>query len=58
MGQLGLGDTTDRGDQPNTMSDSLPPVDLGSGYNASVIAAGPYHSCAILQPGGLIKCWG
>lgn len=30
FGQLGLGDTSDRGDDPNEMGDALPTVDLGS----------------------------
>ena len=33
-GQLGLGDTNDRGDQGGEMGDSLPSVDLGSGRTA------------------------
>jgi MYXO-CTERM domain-containing protein len=28
IGQLGLGDTLDRGDEPGEMGDALPPVDL------------------------------
>lgn len=64
-GQLGLGDTNYRGDQPGEMGDSLPTVDLGTGvgngfiYNhtAKAIAAGDNHTCVILDDSG-VKCWG
>ncbi|KAG2488327.1 hypothetical protein HYH03_013177 [Edaphochlamys debaryana] len=35
-----------------------PPVDLGKGLSAIYLAAGWQHTCAVLQPGGLVKCWG
>jgi alpha-tubulin suppressor-like RCC1 family protein len=56
-GQLGLGDTRDRGIHPGEMGDALPPVDLGPGRTAVSIAAGFSHTCAILDDGTL-KCWG
>lgn len=56
-GQLGLGDTDDRGDQPNEMGDNLPAVELGTGRTAVAIAAGAYHTCALLDDGS-VKCWG
>lgn len=56
-GQLGLGDTNHRGDQPNEMGDNLPNVDLGTGKVAIALAAGWTHTCALLA-GGTIKCWG
>jgi alpha-tubulin suppressor-like RCC1 family protein len=56
-GQLGLGDTTDRGDGPDEMGDDLPPIDLGAGHTATAITAGIYHTCAVLDDGG-VKCWG
>jgi alpha-tubulin suppressor-like RCC1 family protein len=56
-GQLGQGDTDNRGDGPNEMGDKLLPVDLGSGKTASAIAAGRYHTCARLTDGS-VKCWG
>ncbi|GLC43533.1 RCC1 domain-containing protein 1 [Pleodorina starrii] len=57
-GQLGLGDTNARGDEPGEMGAALPPVDLGPGLIATAIAVGTDHTCAILQPGGVVKCWG
>jgi alpha-tubulin suppressor-like RCC1 family protein len=56
-GQLGLGDTEDRGDEPNEMGDNLPAVDLGSGKTATAITAGYQHTCAVLNDNS-VKCWG
>jgi cysteine-rich repeat protein len=56
-GQLGLGDTNYRGISPGQMGDALPPVDLGSGRTATAIAAGDYHTCALLDD-ATVKCWG
>ena len=56
-GQLGLGDTVDRGRDPNDMGDNLPSVDLGTGRTAVQIATGNDHSCAVLDDGS-VKCWG
>ena len=49
LGQLGLGDTTDRS-TPTT-------VNLGTGRSALAVSAGYQHTCAILD-NGKIKCWG
>jgi alpha-tubulin suppressor-like RCC1 family protein len=57
FGQLGVGDTADRGDGPNEMGDSLPAVSLGAGRSAVQVAAGPYVSCALLD-NATVKCWG
>ncbi|GIL93233.1 hypothetical protein Vretimale_8099 [Volvox reticuliferus] len=57
-GQLGIGDTKNRGDQPDEMGRKLPAVDLGPGFNATVISAGLHHVCAVLQPNNVLKCWG
>ncbi|MBI3978179.1 MAG: tandem-95 repeat protein, partial [Chloroflexi bacterium] len=57
FGQLGLGDTSSRGDGPNEMGDALPAVDLGAGRTAVAIAAGGNHTCARLDTGA-VKCWG
>jgi alpha-tubulin suppressor-like RCC1 family protein len=56
-GQLGIGDTNNRGDGSNPMGDSLPVVDLGSERTAKVIVAGGSHTCTILDDSS-IKCWG
>jgi alpha-tubulin suppressor-like RCC1 family protein len=56
-GQLGLGDTNNRGDGSSAMGDTLPEVELGSGRTAKAIAAGDSHTCAILD-NSAIKCWG
>ena len=56
-GQLGLGDTLDRGDQPGEMGDNLPFVELGTGATVTSLAVGFEHSCALLQD-GRVKCWG
>ena len=42
-GQLGLGNTNDRGDQPNEMGANLPIVPLGTGRTATAISAGRYE---------------
>ncbi|UQA63895.1 hypothetical protein [Polyangium aurulentum] len=57
LGQLGLGDNNDRGDQPGEMGSALPTVNLGSGQKAAAITAGAYHNCALLMDGA-VKCWG
>lgn len=57
IGQLGLGDTVTRGDNPGEMGDGLPAVNLGTGKTAVSVAAGDSHTCALLD-GGDIKCWG
>ncbi len=57
VGQLGLGDTTNRGDQPGQMGANLPTVDLGPGRTALQIIAGSLHTCARLD-NSTVKCWG
>jgi hypothetical protein len=57
LGQLGLGDTKNRGTDSSTMGDNLPTVDLGTGRTATAIAASRYGSCAILDD-QTVKCWG
>jgi alpha-tubulin suppressor-like RCC1 family protein len=56
-GNLGLGDTNKRGDQPNEMGVNLPEVDLGTGRTAVTLAGGGEHNCAILDD-TTVKCWG
>lgn len=56
FGQLGLGNTTDRGTLPAQMGQALPYVALG-GLSALAITAGEAHTCSILSDGN-VKCWG
>jgi alpha-tubulin suppressor-like RCC1 family protein len=56
-GQLGIGNTGDRGDQANEMGDALPAVALGTGRTATAITSGDAFSCALLD-NGAVKCWG
>lgn len=56
-GQLGLGNTENRGGGQNEMGDNLPTIDLGAGRIAVSIALGAETTCVILDDGGL-KCWG
>jgi len=56
-GQLGLGDTATRGDDPGEMGILLPFVDLAPGRTVTAVAAGGRHTCALLD-GGDVKCWG
>jgi alpha-tubulin suppressor-like RCC1 family protein len=57
QGQLGVGDTANRGDDANEMGDNLLAVDLGVGLTARAIAAGGSSTCALLSDNSL-KCWG
>ncbi len=56
-GQLGLGHTQDRGDDPGEMGDALPSVSLGTGRTALAITTNNAHTCALLDNGS-VKCWG
>jgi len=56
-GQLGLGDTAARGNDPGEMGAALDPVDLGAGVTATAISAGNDFTCAVLDSGD-VKCWG
>ena len=56
-GQLGQGDTTARGNGMNQMGDNLTPIDLGTGFKASIIRCGSNQVCA-LSTDYDIKCWG
>jgi len=56
-GQLGVGDTVDRGDKPNQMGDNLPVVQLGTGRSARSLSCGPAWCCALLDD-ATVKCWG
>ena len=54
---LGLGDTLNRGANPNEMGDALPAINFGAGRRAISISIGAFHACAILDDGST-KCWG
>ncbi|NOU31406.1 MAG: hypothetical protein HOO96_26200 [Polyangiaceae bacterium] len=57
VGQLGLGDVRNRGDQANQMGDALPFVGLGVGRSARAIDAAADRTCVLLDDGN-VKCWG
>eukprot|EP01083_Nonionella_stella_P305190 1063789_1 len=56
-GELGYGDTNDRGDNANEMGDYLPEVDLGTGFDVAQIATGCVYTCS-LSTSNKVKCWG
>jgi alpha-tubulin suppressor-like RCC1 family protein len=56
-GQLGQGDYTNRGDEPNEMGNNLVAIDLGTNHTAMQISAGGGFTCAILND-ATVKCWG
>ena len=56
-GQLGLGDSSNRGDESGEMGQNLPAVDFGTGRSAVMLALGGGHSCALLDD-ETVKCWG
>eukprot|EP01083_Nonionella_stella_P042915 115829_1 len=56
-GQLGYGDTNNRGDGANEMGDSLLEIDLGSNFTAMQIIGGWRYTCA-LSTENKVKCWG
>jgi alpha-tubulin suppressor-like RCC1 family protein len=56
MGQLGYDSSASLGSQPGEIS-GLGTINLGTGRSAKQIAAGLYHTCAILDTDQL-KCWG
>ena len=56
-GQCGQGNTQAIGDGSSEMGDNLSAIDLGTGRTATAIAAGAYHTGAILD-NGTVKAWG
>ncbi len=54
-GQLGYGNTNSVGDDETPAS--VGPVPFGAGRAATAIAAGTFHTCAILNDGSM-RCWG
>ncbi|MBU2510987.1 Ig-like domain-containing protein [bacterium] len=58
-GQLGLNNTSDRGNGVAHTIQSMPAVNLGAGKTAEQVALGEYHTCALLNgDSGEIICWG
>eukprot|EP01083_Nonionella_stella_P311071 1107815_1 len=56
-GELGYGDTNNRGDNVNEMGNKLPEVDLGTNFTVTQIVLGFYHTCAVSSLNA-VKCWG
>jgi alpha-tubulin suppressor-like RCC1 family protein len=56
-GQLGYNDNLTRSNGTGPNMASLAAVNLGAGRTAVAIAAGDFHTCAILDTGDA-KCWG
>ncbi|MCT4640889.1 MAG: hypothetical protein N4A33_01240, partial [Bacteriovoracaceae bacterium] len=56
-GQLGIGDTTHRGNSIGDMGDTLPTLTLGVSRTAVSISAGEQQYCVKLDNGDF-KCWG
>ena len=57
VGQLGYGDTENRGDDVNEMGDNLEYIDLGNEFIIDTMALGAEHSCA-LSTDHTVKCFG
>ena len=57
MGQLGIGNTLDIGDDTGEMGENLPFVDTGNGLNITKATLGESHTCALFENGS-VKCWG
>lgn len=56
-GQLGLGDTIERGGESQQMGDNLPYVPLSGSNKVLFITSGHDFNCALLD-NGQVKCWG
>jgi alpha-tubulin suppressor-like RCC1 family protein len=56
-GALGVGNTRDRGGAPGDMGKNFSAVNLGSGHTVVGVAAGAFHTCALLDD-ATAKCWG
>eukprot|EP00435_Cladocopium_sp_Y103_P050283 s2957_g15.t1 len=57
QGQLGLGNTDDKGDTAASMGNNLPVLNLGSDGAVLKVVMGREHACALLD-NGKMKCWG
>jgi len=56
-GQLGMGNTTDLGQQSDQVGDSVSYVSLPSGVTVSDMALGHDHTCVLYDTGD-VACWG
>ena len=56
-GQLGYGDTQNRGGQPGEMGAALPFVDVGESHRVKQVSVGYTFTCALLED-ATVKCWG
>eukprot|EP01083_Nonionella_stella_P189080 698456_1 len=57
FGQLGLGDTNNKGDAAGQMGDNLTTIDLGTNFIPTQLWAGGTQTCA-LSSTNAVKCWG
>ena len=51
-----MGDTTNRGSDPNDMGDYLPVIDFGDDFTPIKLAATCHSACALSEESA-IKCW-
>ena len=58
VGELGLGDTANRGDAAGEMGDNLPAVNLGTGRTARQLEIGSSGTSCVVLDNGQVKCWG
>ncbi len=56
LGQLGLGDIENRGDQPGEMA-NLPAINLGRDFAVASLSYSNMNTCAASTEGA-VKCWG
>jgi alpha-tubulin suppressor-like RCC1 family protein len=56
-GHLGVGSTSNRGNEPGEMGESLAAVLLDPPGSAVALTAGGLHTCALLADGS-VRCWG
>jgi hypothetical protein len=54
-GQLGQGNTTNRGDTANSMGAFLPLIDFGAGRSVKILRSGANFNCALLD-NQKVKC--